>query len=424
MTLNKLKRFETGLPFKELALIYIISPAVFISLVFILIGMLLLVEAKVVKKGDRLIVINDEAGKSIKVPGGMTLLSALVSNDILIPCACGGKGTCGTCKCVVEEGGGDVLPTELIHLSRNEKKEKVRLACQLKVKQDMKVRVPEEIFNIKKYHGTVVSNENVATFIKELVLNLDPGEALGFTAGAYIQIDIPEYELSFSEFRVADPYREVWKKFRLWDLHLKTEAPDLRAYSLANPPMEKNVLKFTIRIATPPPGNSDIPPGIGSSYIFNLKPGDRLTLTGPYGEFFIKDTAREMCFIGGGAGMAPLRSQILHQLHTVGTKRKISFWYGARSLKELFYGDEFKALEKQFENFSFHVALSDPELEDNWTGMTGYIHQCAYDNYLRTQKDPTEIEYYLCGPPMMIDSVIDMLDSLGVDPEMIAYDKF
>jgi Na+-transporting NADH:ubiquinone oxidoreductase subunit F len=404
--------------------IFIIGPAVFTSVIFILVGLLLLVEARVVKKGDRAIVVNDDEEKSIQVPGGITLLSALVGNDILIPCACGGKGTCGTCKCIVDEGGGDVLPTELAHLNRKEKENHVRLSCQLKVKQDMKIRVPEEIFNIQKYHATVISNENVATFIKELVLKLDPGEELDFNAGAYIQIDVPEYEISYKDISVAERYREVWRQFDLWDLYSKADEPVFRAYSLANPPSEPDTLKFTIRIATPPPGSPDIPPGIGSSYMFHLKPGNRVTLTGPYGEFLVKDTEREMCFLGGGAGMAPLRSQILYQLNTVGTKRKITFWYGARSLKELFYEEEFRALEEKFDNFSYYVALSDPQPEDNWTGLTGYIHHCASEIYLGKHKDPTEIEYYLCGPPPMIDAVIDMLDSLGVDSEMIAYDKF
>jgi Na+-transporting NADH:ubiquinone oxidoreductase subunit F len=405
-------------------LIYIIGPAVFIAVILLLVSVLLFVEAKVVKKEDCSVVVNDDAEKSIKVSSGVTLLSALINNDILIPCACGGKGTCGTCKCVVEEGGGDILPTELTHISRKEKEKNVRLSCQLKVKQDMKIRVPDEIFNIKKYHATVVSNDNVATFIKELVLKLDPGEQLDFQAGAYIQIDIPEYEVAFKSFNVEKKYREVWKQFKLWDLHAKAEEPAFRAYSLANPPSEPDVLKFTIRIATPPPGATDIPPGIGSSFVFNLKPGDRVTLTGPYGEFLVKDTEKEMCFLGGGAGMAPLRSQILHELETEGAKRKITFWYGARSLQELFYYDEFKALEAKHENFTFYVSLSDPQPEDDWNGLTGYIHNCAYEQYLSKHKDPTEIEYYLCGPPMMIDAVVNMLDSLGVEPEMIAYDKF
>ena len=407
-------------------MIYVISITVFASVIFILIGLLLLVEAKVVKKDDCVIVINGDEESILKVPGGTTLLAALAENKIFLPSACGGGGSCGTCKCVVEEGGRGILPTELAHLTRREKKENVRLSCQLKVKEDLKIRVPEEIFKAKKYNATVVSNENVATFIKELVLKLDPGEKLEFQAGAFIQIDIPEYELSFSEFRVrvAERFRPEWDAFNLWGLHSETEEPIFRAYSLSNPPCETDILRFTIRIATPPPGHPEAPPGVGSSYIFNLKPGDRVTLSGPYGEFFIKETDREMCFIGGGAGMAPLRSQIFHQLNTLKTKRKITFWYGARSKLELFFEKDFRELEKKFENFSFFIALSHPKPEDNWEGMTGFIHQYVHDHYLSQHEDPTEVEYYLCGPPMMIDAIEDMLDELGVDPEMIAYDKF
>lgn len=407
-------------------MIYLVSLTVFSAIIFILVGLLLLVEAKVVKKDACDIVINDDEEKSLKVPGGITLLSALAANEIYIPSACGGGGSCGTCKCVVEAGGRGILPTELAHLTRREKKENVRLSCQLKVKENMKIRLPEEIFNVKKYGATVVSNDNVATFIKELVLKLDPGEALEFRAGAYVQIDIPEYGFSFSEFRarVAERFRPDWDAFNLWGLQSKTEEPIFRAYSVANPPSEKDILEFTIRIATPPPRVIEAPPGIGSSYIFNLKPGDRVTLSGPYGDFFTQETEREMCFVGGGAGMAPLRSHIFHQLNTLKTKRKITFWYGARSRLELFFEKEFRDLEKKYENFSFHVALSQPKEEDDWEGMTGYIHQCLHDNYLVTHEDPTEIEYYLCGPPLMIDAIEDMLDNLGVDPEMIAYDKF
>jgi len=407
-------------------MIYVISITVFASIIFILVGLLLLVEAKVVKKDDCVIVVNDDEGKGLKIQGGTTLLSALSENKIFLPAACGGGGSCGTCKCVVEEGGRGLLPTELAHLTRREKKRNVRLACQLKVKEDLKIRLPEEIFNVKKYNAIVVSNENVATFIKDLILKLDPGAKLEFKAGVFIQIDVPEYELSFSEFRcrVAERFRPEWDAFNLWGLHSLTEEPIFRAYSLANPPSEKSILHFTVRIATPPPGVSEAPPGVGSSYIFNLKPGDRVTLSGPYGEFFVKETDKEMCFVGGGAGMAPLRSHILHQLNTLKTKRKISFWYGARSKKELFFEEEFKGLEKEYENFEFHVALSHPKPEDDWKGMTGFIHQCLQDNCLSKHDDPTEIEYYLCGPPMMIDAIDDMLDSLGVEPEMIAYDKF
>jgi Na+-transporting NADH:ubiquinone oxidoreductase subunit F len=407
-------------------LIYLVSLTVFSSIIFILVGLLLLVEAKVVKKDDCDIVINDDEEKSLKVPGGITLLSALAANEIYIPSACGGGGSCGICKCVVEAGGRGILPTELAHLTRREKKENFRLTCQLKVKENLRIRLPAEIFNVKKYNATVVSNVNVATFIKDLVLKLDPGETLEFKAGAFIQIDIPEYQLSFSEFRarVAERFRPDWDAFNLWGLLSKIEEPIFRAYSVANPPSEKDILKFTIRIATPPPGVSEAPPGAGSSYIFNLKASDRVTLSGPYGSFFTKDTDREMCFVGGGAGMAPLRSHILHQLNTLKTERTITFWYGARSKLELFFENEFRDLEKKYENFSFYVALSQPKPEDSWKGLTGYIHQCLLDNYLIQHEDPTEIEYYLCGPPPMVDAIEDMLDNLGVDQEMIAYDKF
>ena len=407
-------------------MIFIISIVVFSSVILFLVALLLLVEAKIVKKGACEIVINEDQDKRIHTKIGSTLLSTLADNDIFIPSACGGGGTCGMCKCRVDKGGGSVLPTELAHLSRKEKKGNIRLACRLKVKEDLHIHLPEEIFSVKKIQATVVSNENVASFIKELVLKTDPEQALEFEAGAYIQIDIPEHELSFGEFRarMAARFRPVWDRFNLWGLRSKTEKPIFRAYSLANPPSEKNTLRFTIRIATPPPGVEKAPPGMGSSYIFNLDKGDKVTLSGPYGDFFVKNTQKEICFIGGGAGMAPLRSQILHQLNTLNTTRPVSFWYGARSKLELFFDDEFKALEKKFKNFSYNVALSQPEPEDHWDGMTGFIHNCLYDNYLKDHIDPTEIEYYLCGPPMMLDAIIEMLDNLGVDPEMIAFDKF
>jgi Na+-transporting NADH:ubiquinone oxidoreductase subunit F len=389
----------------------------------VLVCLLLLVEAKVVKKGDNRIVINNDDDKTIHSPSGSTLLSALSSNGILIPSACGGKGTCGTCKCQVPEGGGEILPTELGHISRREKGEHVRLACQLKVRQDMQIQIPEVFFNIKKYKAVVVSNHNVATFIKELVLQLEGDERLDFKAGAYIQIDIPEYEAAFETFQIEDVYRTAWDQFKLWQLKAGYVEPVFRAYSLANPPAEGEVLKFTIRIATPPP-SAAAPPGIGSSYVFQLTPGDRVTLSGPYGDFFVKETDREMCFIGGGAGMAPMRSHILHQLEGERTDRRITFWYGARSCQEMFYDDEFKDLENRHPNFSYHVALSEPQPEDNWSGLVGFIHQCLLDTYLDKHEDPTEIEYYLCGPPPMIEAVNRMLYDLGVEDEMIAYDKF
>jgi len=405
-------------------LIYIVSTVVFLGVIFLLVGLLLLVEAKVAVKGEQKILINEDEEKSIATPAGKTLLSSLLENDILIPCACGGKGTCGTCKVTVDEGGGDILPTELSLVTRRERLDGVRLSCQLKVKQDLKIRIPEEVFNIRKYDATVVSNRNVSTFIKELVLQLDEGQSVDFEAGAYMQIDIPEFRASFSDFEVADQYRSTWQKFDLLDLVATADEPANRAYSLANPPSERGLLKFTIRIATPPPGAADAPPGVGSSYVFNLKTGDRVVLSGPYGDFFAKKTEQEMCFIGGGAGMAPMRSHIRNQLLDVGTDRIITFWYGARSRQEMFYHEEFTDLARRFDNFTYTVALSDPQPEDNWDGPIGFIHQVAYDRYLKDHPDPDEIEYYLCGPPMMIDAVMKMLDSLGVEKEMIAFDDF
>ncbi len=407
-------------------MIYLIGPLVFSSVIMLLVGLLLLVEAKVVVKGNRTVVINDDADNALQTQTGTSLLKTLANNDIFIPSACGGGGSCGMCKCKVEAGIESYLPTELAHINRREKQANIHLACQLKVKQDLKIRIPEDILEVKKYHASVVSNDNVATFIKDLVLQLDADQALEFNAGAYVQLDIPEYELSFTEFRkrVGKKYQPAWDRFDLWGLRSKTDEAIFRAYSLANPPAEKRQLRFTIRIATPPPGLQEASPGKGSSYIFNLKPGDKITLSGPYGEFFVKESEREMCFVGGGAGMAPLRSQILHYLESVETKRTISFWYGARSRQELFFDQEFRALEEEYPNFSFRVALSDAQPEDNWNGMTGYIHQNLRDQYLLDHEDPTEIEYYLCGPPMMIDAIEQMLDDMGVEPEMIAFDKF
>jgi Na+-transporting NADH:ubiquinone oxidoreductase subunit F len=405
-------------------MIFLTSLAVFLSVVLTLVGILLLVEARLTVKGDRRIVINGDDTTAVTTPAGKTLLGALIDNQIYLPSACGGKGTCGTCKCKVLDGGGDILPTELALVSRKERAAQIRLACQVKVKQDMAIRIPDDIFSIQKYHATVVSNDNVATFIKELVLKLDPGETIHFKAGAYIQIDIPEFAAEFKDFSVAEKYKAAWKEFNLLTLKAKSDQPVNRAYSLANPPIETDTLKFTIRIATPPPGKKDVPPGVGSSYVFNLKPGDRITISGPYGDFFARPTEREMCFIGGGAGMAPLRSHVRQQLLADNTHRRISFWYGARSRQEMFYHEEFQALANKFAHFTYCVALSDPLPEDNWQGPVGFIHQVARDTYLAKHPDPTEIEYYLCGPPPMIAAVESMLYDLGVEPEMIAYDKF
>jgi Na+-transporting NADH:ubiquinone oxidoreductase subunit F len=405
-------------------MIYLISMAVFLGVILLLVAVLLFVESRLSVKGDLRVVINEDESKAVKVAGGKTLLNALVENQIYLPSACGGKGTCGTCKCQVLEGGGDILPTELSLVTRKERKDNIRLACQVKVKTDMSIGIPDEIFSIQKYDATVISNDNVSTFIKELVLKLDPGQTIVFRAGAYMQIDIPEFEVDFENFIVAERFKSAWKQYNLLALKAKSGEPVNRAYSLANPPIETDELRFTVRIATPPPGRPEIPPGIGSSYIFYLKPGDRVTISGPYGEFYAKQSEREMCFIGGGAGMAPLRSHIRQQLLALNTPRRITFWYGARSRQEIFYYEEFKQLEERFPNFTFTIALSDPLPEDQWEGPIGFIHQVAYDQYLSTHQDPTEIEYYLCGPPPMVAAVEQMLYDLGVEPEMVAYDKF
>ena len=408
-----------------LQLTVISSILVFSIVIFLLVLLLNFAEKKLLPQGDAKILINGNDDKSPTVKPGGSLLSSLATHNVFIPSACGGGGTCSQCKCQVISGGGDILPTEKSHFSRSEIKDNYRLACQVKVKSDMEIKIPDEIFSIKKWKCKVRSNDNVATFIKELVLELPEGEILEFESGGYIQIDIPEYQLQYSEFDVEDQYREDWDKFKMWDLVAKNNNPDeFRAYSMANHPAEGNIVMLNVRIAHPPPQKWDAPPGIASSYIFNLKPGDDVTISGPYGEFFIKDTEREMVYIGGGAGMAPLRSHLFHLFHTLKTGRKVSYWYGARSRREMFYDDEFKAIEKKFPNFSYHVALSDPMESDNWSGFTGFIHQVVHDNYLSKHEDPTEIEFYMCGPPMMNKAVTGMLYDLGVEDEMIDFDDF
>ncbi len=401
----------------------------FTVVVLALVTLILLARSKLVASGHVDILINDNVDRSISVPAGGKLLNVLATNKIFVSSACGGGGTCAQCKVQVYEGGGDILPTELNHISKREAREGMRLSCQVNVKQDMKIEVPAEVFSVQKWDCEVVSNRNVATFIKELVLKLPEGEILDFQPGGFIQIDVPPFECSFSEFDVEEEFHEDWDRFRVWDLKTINRESVFRAYSMANHPAEGNIVMLNIRIATPPPdrekgGWTDLMPGLASSYTFNLKPDDEVTISGPFGEFFIQETDREMVYIGGGAGMAPLRSHIFHLFHTLKTDRKVSYWYGARSSKELFYEEHFEDIEKDFPNFSFHVAMSEPLPEDNWTGHTGFIHQVVLDNYLNDHPAPEDIEYYLCGPPLMLQAVLGMLDELGIEEEMIRFDEF
>ena len=404
----------------------ILSISIFTALVLVLVLILNFAESQLLPQGSVTIEINNEPDKSLEIRPGSTLLSALAGQSVFLPSACGGGGTCAMCECQVLEGGGEILPTETGHISRSKAKDNWRLACQVKIKEDMKIQVPDEIFSIQKWEAKVESNKNVATFIKELVLKLPEGEDLNFKAGGYIQIDIPEYHnLAYKNFDIEKDYHPDWDKYKIWDLIANNDEPVFRAYSMANHPAEGNRVMLNVRIATPPPALwSDVPPGLASSYIFNLKKGDKVTVSGPYGEFFIKETEREMIYIGGGAGMAPMRSHLFHLFHTLKTGRKVSFWYGARSKREMFYDDQFKKIEKDFPNFTYEVALSEPMKEDNWQGHTGFIHQVLHDEYLGNHEDPTEVEYYMCGPPPMINACDNMLDSLGVEKEMIAYDSF
>ncbi len=402
------------------------STIVFTGIIVILSLILIWAETKLVNKEDCLISINDDEAKSLTVPAGSTLLKTLSGKEIYLPSACGGGGTCAMCKCQVLEGGGNILPTEKSHITPLLARNHWRLACQLKVRNNLSLKLPAEIFEIQKFQCRVKSNESLATFIKGLVLELPPGMSLDFKSGGYIQIDIPSYqEIRYSDFDIDPEYHPDWDKFKVWDLKAKNEEPVFRGYSMACYPAEKGIVMLNVRIATPPPRLfGQVPPGVGSSYIFNLKPGDTVSISGPYGEFFIKDTDREMVYIGGGAGMAPIRSHIFHLFRTLKTKRKVSYWYGARSKREMFYDDEFQALAKDFPNFQYNVALSEPMEEDQWDGYTGFIHQVLNDNYLKDHEAPEEIEYYMCGPPMMINAVNQTLWNLGVEKDMIAYDEF
>lgn len=394
----------------------------FTAIVLALVAIILLARSRLVSTGDISILVNGE--KTITVPAGGKLLQTLSEADLFLPSACGGGGTCAQCKCIVTEGGGSMLPTEESHFTRRDADEGWRLSCQTAVKQDMKIEVPEEVFGVKQWECTVESNDNVATFIKELTLKLPEGESVNFQAGGYVQLECPPHHVNYSDFQIDDEYRGDWEHFGFFKHESNVDETVIRAYSMANYPEEKGIVKFNIRIATPPPGSEGIPAGQMSSWVFGLKPGDKVKVYGPFGEFFAKETDAEMIFIGGGAGMAPMRSHLFDQLKRLHSKRKISFWYGARSLREMFYQDEYDMLAEQNDNFSWHVALSDPQPEDNWDGMTGFIHNVLFEEYLKNHPAPEDCEYYMCGPPMMNAAVIQMLTDLGVEPENILLDDF
>ncbi|BBB26084.1 NADH:ubiquinone reductase (Na(+)-transporting) subunit F [Amphritea japonica] len=401
----------------------VLGVVMFTAVVLALVAVILAARSKLVSSGDVTIRINEDEAKTITVPAGGKLLQTLAEKGIFIPSACGGGGTCAQCKCQVLDGGGSMLPTEESHFTMREAKEGWRLSCQVAVKQDMELELEEEIFGVQKWECTVESNPNVATFIKELTLRLPEGENVDFRAGGYVQLECPPHEVHYKDFDVEEEYRGDWDKFDQWRYVSKVSENTIRAYSMANYPEERGVVKFNIRIASPPPG-TDVAPGIMSSYVFSLKPGDKITVYGPFGEFFAKDTDNEMVFIGGGAGMAPMRSHIFDQLKRLNSKRKISFWYGARSLRECFYNEEYDMLATENDNFKWHLALSDPQEEDNWDGMTGFIHNVLYENYLKDHEAPEDCEYYMCGPPMMNSAVIQMLVDLGVERENIFLDDF
>ena len=405
-----------------------ISAIVFLLITLILVVALLYAKAKLVPSGNVKVVVNDE--KQFEAPIGGTVLGTLQSQGIFLSSACGGGGSCGQCRCQVEVGGGNILPTEVGFFSRKQIKDHWRLGCQTKVKEDMVIQVPEEVFGVKSWECEVISNNNVASFIKEFVVKLPEGEKLNFKPGSYAQIVIPKFDIKYSDMDIDDRFKSEWDKFKLWPLTCKNEEETIRAYSMANYPAEGNIITLNVRIATPPFDRSTgtwkagIKPGIASYYIFSLKPGDKVTMSGPYGDFHILETNNEMLYIGGGAGMAPLRAQLLHLFNTVKTGRKVSYWYGARSKNEIFYEEDFRAIEKEFPNFKFHIGLSEPRPEDNWTGPVGFIHQVIYDNYLKDHEAPEDIEYYMCGPGPMSNAVKVMLDNLGVAKENILFDDF
>ena len=405
------------------------SIGVFLTVILLLVIILLVAKNYLTPSGKVKIMINGE--KEVDVDSGSNLLTTLSANKIFLPSACGGGGSCAQCRCQIESGGGEILPTEKVHFTRKEQQANWRLGCQVKVKQDMEIKIPESVLGVKKWECEVVSNRNVATYIKEFVVKLPAGEHLNFVSGGYIQIDVPKYDIKFADFDIEDRFRSDWDRFKMWDLTAKNTEETMRAYSMANYPAEGDIVMLNVRIATPPfdratGGFQKVPPGVCSSYIFSLKPGDKVIVSGPFGEFHpILNSDREMLYIGGGAGMAPLRSHILHLLKTLKiTDRKISYWYGARSKNEIFYEPDFRELEKEFPNFSFHIALSDPQPEDNWTGPVGFIHNVIYENYLKDHDAPEDIEYYMCGPGPMAKAVEKMLYDLGVPRNMLMFDDF
>ena len=402
----------------------LLGVVMFIAIVIALVLVIVFARSKLVASGTINIVINDDEENPVEVPVGGKLVNALAANKIFVSSACGGGGTCGQCKVKVFEGGGDILPTETAKVNRKEAREGVRLSCQVPVKQDMRIEIPPEIFHVKQWECVVRSNHNVATFIKELVLELPEGEDVNFRAGGYIQVDAPPHTVNYKDFVIEDEYRPDWDKYNMWRYVSKVDEPVTRAYSMANYPEEKGIIMLNVRVASPPPKLPNVPPGQMSSFIFNLKPGDKVTITGPYGEFYAKETDNEMVFVGGGAGMAPMRSHIFDQLKRINTKRKITFWYGARSFREMFYVEDFDQLAKEHDNFTWHVALSEPLPEDNWDGLTGFIHQVLHDSYLKDHPAPEDCEYYMCGPPLMNAAMLKMLDNLGVEPENIMFDDF
>ena len=402
----------------------ILGVTVFVVVIISLVVGLMIAKSQLVASADVTITINDDPDKAIVTPAGETLLNTLGAQQIFIPSACGGKGTCGVCKVSVIEGGGALLPTESSHVDRGEARHGVRLSCQVKVKQDMAIEVEPEIFDVSKWQCRVRSNRNVATFIKELVLELPEGEVVPFRAGGYIQIECPAHVANYSDFDIDEEYRGDWDKFYMCRVVSKVNEPVTRAYSMASYPGEEGIIMLNVRIASPPPNMPNVPPGKMSSFIFNLKPGDEVTISGPFGELFARETGNEMVFVGGGAGMAPMRSHIFDQFHRLHTDRKVSFWYGARSSREAFYQDDFDQIAGSYDNFDWHLALSDPLPEDNWTGDTGFIHQVVLSKYLKNHPAPEDVEYYMCGPPMMNQAVINMLLDLGVEPENIMLDDF